>query len=1652
MRRIYTVVGMLLFAFIATVEAQTQNYYNTQTGVPPGTMQYPVPGGVANLDTGNLFLKFPLASIPQRSGRPVTLSLVYNSNFWANVDFLPPATAAWYYPVNNGGLNLTIDWGAYPFAQHDTTQDPSQCPLGGIAEIYNDYRTVDSNGTEVNFGNLQTTQYKCLNGSGGYNPVFGTKSAAGWSVGNEGYYLSVDNYGQSYQLWAPDGTMTTFPSGTQNDSNGNVLGNTFDAQSNWIDQLGRKNDILYGSASTPCPTIDQNMGGTTPSDSCSVVVQTDDGPATYTWTYEQIPVCSANSNNIPTGSYCGNINVPYTLTLPGTGAQYKFSYDQGTTPGHYGALTGITLPTGATLTYSYLPNTLPVNGYITGLLVPHSASDGFGTTTFTFSSPGYNNLSVNITTPRNDLATYTTTLSTTAPYTYTKVLSQYSGTANLLKTTTTVTDAALHPQTVTTTWNKSGKSATTTYQYAPNTWLVALKQEGDFTGAIVRTTKIDYLTDTGSVPYVSQYHILNRPQQVQVFPGSATSGTPLSQTIYTYDEYSAGYCKNGLPGLTDHTSAVGHLTSYGTSYTGRGNATTASRLISGSTYATTHTCYDTLGGVTQTIDANGNPTTLDNTDSWASGGSSTCETGADTYAFPTTITNALGQQQKLSYSTCSGQLTVSQDPNDIANGRNGTKYEYADPRERLTSVSYPDLGGSSTLYNDAAVSRTDTILMSTSPAQNKVVTTNYDGLGRVKETQLTTDPVSVVKQDTTYDASGNVHTVTNPYRSTSDPTYGLTTYLYDALQRPTKKTNPDGSWQYWCYDGYMSDGQSGCTSNLSSQNGSWVDYEDETGRHWQRISDGLGRLTAVMEPEASTTPSLETDYTYNGLDDLLQVDQWGGAKGSTGDRVRAFLYDSLSRLTNACNLESIAHLQTCSVPGTWSNVYTYDANGNLQTRIDARIGADGVHSITTTNTYDALNRITVKTYSNDPVGTPSMHYFYDTVDNGWGWATQPQNLIGRLAGVNVDAAPYAWIKYGYDPMGRINIKSECVPRDCGNNHYDMYYQYDLAGNMTFYDRGRDLGRNNTYPNQGYYFGGFTMAYDGSGNIKSVTADTTNANQPAGILSGPVYTPLGGLSAGNVMGLYQQTRTYDKRGRYTGLTVTSGSSQVWNTTTGYFANGAVMSSTDNSNGSWSYLYGNTNRLAQVVGTPFTLAYTYDHWGNRNSQLITAGSGTAPQWSHGYDINNRVAAGVSYDAAGNVLSDGVHTYKYDAEGRIYSVDGTTTYVYDGENNRVALLKSGTIQTEFLYDFNGHLMTEVGLNYKAARSNVYVGSRLLAEDAPDPSRTSTPLATLLRITDQVGTLRSLWDVGLNRLETCISLPYGDPYNGHTTNCTASDSDHFFTGKQRDTESNLDYFGARYYSSTLGIFMTPEYSMNSAIMELPQTWNKYNYEYDRPLDGSDPDGRCPPCVGAIIGGVAEGLVDLGKQLVNNGGQLTGSNGVKWGEVGANVVGGAVAGGLAVATGGASLVESAIVGDIAAGGTANIVGGVVTRTLDPNTQSNDVLSAGEISQDALAGFVGGVGGHLAGDAIHIPDEPVHNGQASSGAIRRDNAKFARYNGAVTNQITRATIAGSAVTHATGWSISLSSTMLTVPAQPDPTVTTTECVTLPDADGTQQCW
>jgi RHS repeat-associated protein len=79
---------------------------------------------------------------------------------------------------------------------------------------------------------------------------------------------------------------------------------------------------------------------------------------------------------------------------------------------------------------------------------------------------------------------------------------------------------------------------------------------------------------------------------------------------------------------------------------------------------------------------------------------------------------------------------------------------------------------------------------------------------------------------------------------------------------------------------------------------------------------------------------------------------------------------------------------------------------------------------------------------------------------------------------------------------------------------------------------------------------------------------------------------------------------------------------------------------------------------------------------------------------------------------------------------------------------------------------------------------------------------------------------------------------------NSTCS-SQHRSTGKERDTESGNDYFEASYYASSMGRFMSPDWSAKEdpvpyATMDDPQSLNLYSYVRNNPLARTDPDGHC--------------------------------------------------------------------------------------------------------------------------------------------------------------------------------------------------------------------
>jgi RHS repeat-associated protein len=119
---------------------------------------------------------------------------------------------------------------------------------------------------------------------------------------------------------------------------------------------------------------------------------------------------------------------------------------------------------------------------------------------------------------------------------------------------------------------------------------------------------------------------------------------------------------------------------------------------------------------------------------------------------------------------------------------------------------------------------------------------------------------------------------------------------------------------------------------------------------------------------------------------------------------------------------------------------------------------------------------------------------------------------------------------------------------------------------------------------------------------------------------------------------------------------------------------------------------------------------------------------------------------------------------------------------------------------------------------------------------------------VTDPLGTPRMIFDqsgslAGVSRHDY---LPFGEELfsgtGGRTTTQGYSATDGVrqkFTEKERDNETGLDYFGARYYASTQGRFTSPDEFWKDSQIGDPQSWNKYAYVRNNPLSYIDPSGE---------------------------------------------------------------------------------------------------------------------------------------------------------------------------------------------------------------------
>jgi len=247
---------------------------------------------------------------------------------------------------------------------------------------------------------------------------------------------------------------------------------------------------------------------------------------------------------------------------------------------------------------------------------------------------------------------------------------------------------------------------------------------------------------------------------------------------------------------------------------------------------------------------------------------------------------------------------------------------------------------------------------------------------------------------------------------------------------------------------------------------------------------------------------------------------------------------------------------------------------------------------------------------------------------------------------------------------------------------------------------------------------------------------------------------------------------------------------------------------------------------------------------------------------FDRNNRQTSyngqTLSYDANGNLTSDGVNTYVWNARNQLSQItQGTTvdaSYTYDAMGRRTAKT-TGTTATQYLYDGMNAvqetqdgtvnpILTGLGADERFARNDV-TGRTYFLTDA---------LSSTLGLTDSTGAIRQQYSYD----------PYGKTTATDTT--TGFTNPYQYTGREADGPG-LYYYRARYYSPMIGRF----------ISEDPLSFrggqnNFYAYAGSDPIDYRDPSGEFIPeaILGGAIGGAFGAITgyisgDRGSQLLED-------------------------------------------------------------------------------------------------------------------------------------------------------------------------------------------
>ena len=342
----------------------------------------------------------------------------------------------------------------------------------------------------------------------------------------------------------------------------------------------------------------------------------------------------------------------------------------------------------------------------------------------------------------------------------------------------------------------------------------------------------------------------------------------------------------------------------------------------------------------------------------------------------------------------------------------------------------------------------------------------------------------------------------------------------------------------------------------------------------------------------------------------------------------------------------------------------------------------------------------------------------------------------------------------------------------------------------------------------------------------------------GFCASGLVTKAGGLMTGTYGNGVMTSITPDVRNRPDNWVTTIGVDDLINNDFVYDPFGNITDI-----GSEHFVYDPLNRLTNAYGVS-DRDFTYVYDANGNVQTV---SKTGPSESSSFAYTNNHLNGVTYDADGNLTDDGVYTYDYDQLGQMTS-SGSDSYTYDSLGKRI---KKTSGMSSLAYCYLGEqLISTYDENLLSYYDEIYLEGQLLARVVDDGvSITDVTYAHLnhlgspIAFTDDSGNVVWPGQSGGTPYEIHNYEPFGADFAD--LGSPIIEQDVRFTGKLFDTSTEKHYFNARYYN---GITTDSSYEMPPRFLspdvingnpEGGQSWNRYRYCLNNPVNMVDPDGN---------------------------------------------------------------------------------------------------------------------------------------------------------------------------------------------------------------------